>query len=59
MFDWDISYCGNSDKCPLKDECRRGKVPGPGIYSYCLFYEEGKECKDFYPKKEEVDNYAR
>ena len=54
MFDYDICLCGNGENCPKKEECKRyvlTKKVGPGVYTYSLFYNEKKECEDFYPIK--------
>lgn len=59
MFDYDICLCGNADKCPNKDLCRRGQKHGPGIYTMALFYDEkNKQCDYFFPiiKKEKVEH---
>ena len=53
MFEYDYCFCGNAVSCPLKDQCKRAESK-PGIHTYSLFYEEGKECEYFW-KKEEVD----
>ena len=56
MFEYDYCFCGNTDQCPHKDECKRAEKV-VGIHSYSFFYEEGKECKNFWKKddKKEVD----
>lgn len=47
LFEDDICMCGNPDNCPDKNRCERAATRKPGIYSFALFYEEGKECKYF------------
>ena len=51
MFEYDISFCGNKENCPNKDKCERAKKLPPGIYTFSLFYEEGKECENFIEKE--------
>ncbi len=58
MFEYDICMCGDADKCPLSETCKRAEKVGPGIYTvsaFYEFYEEGVGCQ-YYWKKEEVDN---
>ena len=57
MFEYDICFCGNADKCPLKDTCKRAIARGPGIYTISNFYDtykEGLGC-DYYWEKKEVN----
>ena len=51
MFEYDICLCGNPQYCPKKDTCLRnqGRV---GINTYSLFFELGKDCQHYIPKKE-------
>ena len=51
MFEYDYCFCGNYEKCPKKDECRRA-ISVPGIHTYSAFYVEGEECKEFWQKQE-------
>ena len=50
FFDDDYCFCGNSDSCPLKDQCKRADHK-PGIHSYANFYSEDKDCEYFYLKE--------
>ena len=52
MLDIDICLCGNKDKCPKKNTCRRAQNFGPGIYTISYFYKEGKDCKYYWKIKE-------
>ena len=53
MFEYDYCFCGNAASCPHKNQCKRAESK-PGIHTYSLFYEEGKECEYFWRKA--VDN---
>lgn len=52
---YDITWCANSKKCKKKD-CRRRLAKRPknlGCWCSCAnFYEEGKECKNYWSEKE-------
>ncbi len=56
MFEYDICLCGNSEKCPNKDICKRARKHGPGIYTISNFYDERNiECDYFIFTNKEVD----
>lgn len=53
FFDYDYCFCGNADKCPKKNKCKRAITTKPaGIYTYALFYKENEECEEFW----EIEN---
>jgi len=52
MFEYDICMCGNADKCPLSETCKRAAALPPGIYTYSLFYKEGEKCEYYWENKE-------
>ena len=51
FFNDDICFCVNAKECPHKDTCRRADSK-PGIHTYSNFYEEGKECDNYWKKTE-------
>lgn len=55
MFEYDITFCGNKEKCPNAGTCWRAADLPPGIYTYSLFYKEGEKC-EYYWENKEVDN---
>jgi hypothetical protein len=58
MFEYDICLCGNGDKCPSKDTCRRyvyAQKKGMGIFTMALLYTGEEKCEDYYPLKKEGD----
>lgn len=48
----DITFCA-STQCPLIGTCRRAHPPSDISWlSFSNFYEEGRECKSYWPIKE-------
>lgn len=60
MFEDDICLCGDANKCPLKDTCKRAeRRKTPGIYTvpnFFQFYKEGYGCEYYWGIKEADDN---
>ena len=53
MFEYDITFCGNKEKCPNAGTCWRAAALPPGIYTYSLFYKEGEKCEYYWETKNE------
>lgn len=57
MFEDNISRCGDSDRCPYKDSCRRATPRPVGIYTISYFYKDCFDLKneycEFYIEKKE------
>lgn len=50
LFNYDYTFCANSEHCPKKDKCKRAESI-PGIHSYALFYNGTNKCDNFLAKK--------
>lgn len=48
----DITFCA-STQCPLIGTCRRAHPTNDAAWlSFSNFYEEGRECKSYWPAQE-------
>ena len=57
MLEYDICFCGNAEKCLLKDSCKRAEKHGPGIYTVSNFYDEKQtHCEFFWAKERKNKN---
>ena len=46
----DISLCGNSHKCPLKNDCYRATAKSSTMQSFANYYSKGTTCGYFMMK---------